>query len=85
MRTGWEGNDSPITYSQKSIAKKRERSGSSFGFFVFPKDSSHNILCPSKKIPGFSMFFSPFQPLCPGKSCVIMTVTDELYEGIYEH
>ena len=78
MRTGWDGNGSPITYWQKPAAKKREPEGFSFGFFVSREGMSHNILCRDKKIPGFSMFFFPFQPLCRDKSCVIMTLTDQL-------
>ena len=78
MRIGWEGNDSPITYWQKVSVKQREPEENSSGFFVSRENSSHNILCPSKKLPGFSMFFILLQPLCWGKSCVIMIVTDEL-------
>ena len=85
MRTGWEGNDSPITYWQKRAAKKREPKGISFGFFVSPRRKIHNILWHVKKIPGFSMFFFLSGPLCPGESCDIMTVTVIIYEGIYEY
>ena len=59
--------------------------GLSFGFFVSPRRKIHNILWHVKKIPGFSMFFFPSGPLCPGESCDIMTVTVIIYEGIYEY
>ena len=85
MRTGWEGNDSPITYWQKYAAKKREPKGISFGFFVSGGKIIHNILWRVKKIPGFSMIFFPPGPLCLGESCDIMTVTVIIYEGTYEY
>ena len=85
MRTGWEGNDSPTTYCHNKAAKKREPEDFSFGFFVSESGEGHNILWHVKKIPGFSMFFFPLEPLCPGESCGIMIVTVIIYEGIYEH
>ena len=44
---------------------------------VPPSVMSHNILCSSKKRPGFFLkIFFPF-PLSPGESCAIMSPSSE--------
>ena len=43
------------------------------------RSGSHKMLCPAKKIRGFSLYFPLIMPLFIGKSCDIMIVTDEFY------
>ena len=46
---------------------------------LFPS-ATHNMLCRTKKTSGFSPKFFSVLPLCPGKTCAIMSITDEICE-----